>query len=813
MLAIATDMYVDKDMSRVDIVVQPERGPTQTTQVNLFPELEGQFLPGTFSIIEGSEPGEFVRIRVIARQDDRVRVVREAALKVPRRRTALLSMPIQWLCDGHVRQEGQLHRSSCDEGFTCISGACQPDAIDEATLPDYEIEEVFGGGNATGGGSCFDALECFASRFEPSLDLANCRLATEARDDLNVAVWLPPGGDGHCTDTDCWIPLDRSALVGWSEADGGASVQLPPAVCERIQAGAGRVIASTACASKTPGIPTCGPWTLVGTAPGADVVTGGPGESLSNDSLVAELDVATRRLASEVAAACGGLAQLTPPPEPSIEDLNNLCDVARSAVAAVVPLTWYHIPTRCWPDQATQLECEGQCAPDCPAGRLEDRCLVNSLSGTCDQACNTRVCLGSDATPITCTGACNGNSEGTCGGTCLGECRGTCQNPGLDGLCDGACEGTCVGLCQGRVEGTCRGRCDGDPNLAPEACAAGARCMGGCAGEYGAVTCDGQLGPSTCALDLGCEGNCRALAHFRVQCDRARSWIQSKPGLDPALHISLEGALPTLLNARDVQTFAMFDEASRMLERMRADSGSPPNVVAQLQGLIDLLGVIKMKATDLLANVGAERGGPGPSNGPPGAITCEALEAAGVLPLIDDLEDGDSFLLPNEGRDGAWHLTHDRTGQLSLTEPPIPENGGANASGKAMHISGSGHTEWGGGLSLDLRNSGAPYDASVYRGIKFWARGNTSLKLIFAQANLSPGHPCSTCVLPNEECGRFYTTDVLLDDVWREYVIDWTILGHDFQGGTPFGPDQLQTVQFEAPAPAFDFWIDDVTFF
>src|SRR5688500_12535034 len=105
MLAISTDMYIDKDVSRVDIIVQPERGPMQSTQFNLFPALDGKFLPGTFAIIEGSRPGEFVRVRIIARRDDFVRVVREAAVRVPRHRTALLSMPIQWLCDGHVREE------------------------------------------------------------------------------------------------------------------------------------------------------------------------------------------------------------------------------------------------------------------------------------------------------------------------------------------------------------------------------------------------------------------------------------------------------------------------------------------------------------------------------------------------------------------------------------------------------------------------------------------------------------------------------------------------------------------------------------
>jgi hypothetical protein len=30
---------------------------------------------------------------------------------------------------------------------------------------------------------------------------------------------------------------------------------------------------------------------------------------------------------------------------------------------------------------------------------------------------------------------------------------------------------------------------------------------------------------------------------------------------------------------------------------------------------------------------------------------------------------------------------------------------------------------------------------------------------------------------------------------------------------SPFAPDQLMTIQFEAPAPdPFDFWIDDVSF-
>ena len=178
MLAISTDMYVDKDLDRVEIIVQPENGLAQSSEVNLFPALQGRYLPGTFSIVEGSQPGEYIRVRLIARQGpSRPRVVREAALKIPRARTALLAMPLQWLCDGHVRQEAQQTRSDCEEGYTCIGGTCQLDEVDEALLPTYQSEDVFGGGNATGGGSCFDTLPCFEQSSEPELDLPRWRVA------------------------------------------------------------------------------------------------------------------------------------------------------------------------------------------------------------------------------------------------------------------------------------------------------------------------------------------------------------------------------------------------------------------------------------------------------------------------------------------------------------------------------------------------------------------------------------------------------------------------------------------------------------
>jgi hypothetical protein len=55
--------------------------------------------------------------------------------------------------------------------------------------------------------------------------------------------------------------------------------------------------------------------------------------------------------------------------------------------------------------------------------------------------------------------------------------------------------------------------------------------------------------------------------------------------------------------------------------------------------------------------------------------------------------------------------------------------------------------------------------------------------------------------------------EVSLTAVWNAYSISWPILVPPTAIDTPFAPDQLMTIQFEAPAPdPFDFWIDDVSF-
>jgi hypothetical protein len=822
MLAISTDMYVDKDVSRVDIIVQPERGPAQSRQVNLFPALEGLFLPGTFSIIEGSNPGEFVRVRLVARQSDRARVVREAALKVPQRRTALLTMPIQWLCDGRVRQEGQQSRSDCDEGYTCISGSCKLDEVNEALLPTYQSEEVFGGGNATGGGSCFDTLPCFERSEQAPLDVESCVLDTPVTADLNVAAVLPPGGDGHCTTSDCLIPLDASALSGWSPAESGNRVQLPTGLCDRVRAGTARVRLSHSCPSKTPATPTCGPWTLVGTEPGAEPTADTNSDTNPNpnspitgtEQLGEELTSLSNELALQVARACASLTQASPPANPAPVDLSNLCQAASAALGPSAPFTWYHLPARCWPDSERQLSCETACSSSCNPGTLADRCEVNSLAGNCLGPCDSRQCLGSQPTPTTCVGACNGNVTGSCQGQCLGSCSTGCTTPSANGSCDAYCDGICTGLCLGRVEGVCQGHCDGDPMVPATPCSAGTLCLGACSTGLTELRCASQLGNSPCALD-GCISDCIAIGRVDSSCDPATVWLLPPPGFDTNLGASLPGSLADLITIRDARGAAARDEASRWRDRLSSNTNTAAGALESAQKVVDLLDAVINGSKAVLAAVGPARQGsmPGGFVPPVTTPTCDITTSSGVMPLIDDFEDGNAQILSIDGRNGSWSVGQDGTGTLSTPVPPVPADGGANGSLRAMHLAGSGFSQWGANLTLELRNGASPYDASAYRGIKFSARGAGRLRVIFMQQNLAPGHPCSTCDTAGGECGLLYSTDISLTDTWSPIVIDWPILLAPTVINTPFAPNQLMTIQFEAPAAdLFDVWIDDLSF-
>ena len=106
----------------------------------------------------------------------------------------------------------------------------------------------------------------------------------------------------------------------------------------------------------------------------------------------------------------------------------------------------------------------------------------------------------------------------------------------------------------------------------------------------------------------------------------------------------------------------------------------------------------------------------------------QALVATGDAPSIDDFEDGDDAISPNEQRRGFWRWV--RETDAPGTAPallPIPRPAANSFSGHAannalaLHVRGGRLSDWGAAVEFTFRP--ACYDASRYAGIAFSARG------------------------------------------------------------------------------------------
>lgn len=263
MLAITTDLAIDKDMNQVHIEVTDQNGlVVDSSDRDIIPTGDDA-LPGTLALVPPNSGGQVVHVVVSAKKNGKPvpRVVREAIAKVPTDRVAMLRMPLHFLCADLP--------DSCEENFTCKAGKCVTAEVDSNLLPEYAENAVFGGGDARGTGSyCLDAQACFEKTQILAPRTSDCSVPLPQGADLaklNVALVLPPMTDGHCVADDsgtpqagnCLMPLDSDADEGFVVS--GNRIQLPPAACQRPSVMG--ISVTTACRTKDLSIPICGPWT------------------------------------------------------------------------------------------------------------------------------------------------------------------------------------------------------------------------------------------------------------------------------------------------------------------------------------------------------------------------------------------------------------------------------------------------------------------------------------------------------------------------------------------------------------------------
>ncbi|MBK8254306.1 MAG: hypothetical protein IPK82_16765 [Polyangiaceae bacterium] len=282
---VKTDMAPPKDFNKLRIEVFNEG--------NLKFQFEGPVpgdpgdearivLPSTLGLVAPEDPTNSIRIAIGVRSGGKegpVRVVREVVTTIPIDRTAMLNVPIQFLCKSEeipFDNSGNLKSSDCPDGKTCIAGRCEDNVVDSATLPDYDPDSLFGGSDDPTKGQCFDVQTCFAEAElidSVNFDLDSCSFPVPqsiTAKNLNLALGVE--SDGICNGRGCFVVLDANSDTGWRLNDGETKIILPPGVCDNLKGTDPSglkvlqvVQASTkdGCPQKDFTYPTCGPWSAV----------------------------------------------------------------------------------------------------------------------------------------------------------------------------------------------------------------------------------------------------------------------------------------------------------------------------------------------------------------------------------------------------------------------------------------------------------------------------------------------------------------------------------------------------------------------
>jgi hypothetical protein len=216
--------------------------------------------------------------------------------------------------------------------------------------------------------------------------------------------------------------------------------------------------------------------------------------------------------------------------------------------------------------------------------------------------------------------------------------------------------------------------------------------------------------------------------------------------------------------------------------------------------------------------------------GPQGAQPCAedaskatadggSADAKGEEPLIEAVVPTGTLIwdgasISNNGESlappGSWFVYSDKSPKGEKKPPSVEEFMTAVENG-ALHTTGKGYTEWGGGVGTNLIGAPmlTPVDASKYRGIKFKASGKTPMKfLIGSVATMPEFGKCKKCYDHHMKLIKD------LSDEPKVYEITWAELKQTGWGDkAKFDPKTIVALNFTSKdAIAWDFTLDDVAF-
>lgn len=173
--------------------------------------------------------------------------------------------------------------------------------------------------------------------------------------------------------------------------------------------------------------------------------------------------------------------------------------------------------------------------------------------------------------------------------------------------------------------------------------------------------------------------------------------------------------------------------------------------------------------------------------------------------MIDDFTSQGCVLPTINGRQGGWYQFDDGTNTDGGVDPFMmvcnaPVSGGAPGSTMALELSSPVGFPNYAGCGTDLNSVGGvnkPYNLTGYKGVAFWAMGNSDLNFRLLMTD-------------NSQWG--YSVNVT--STWQEFVVPLTSLALENNTTSEAGaldPTMVTTLQFGILSKEpFDVWIEDI---
>jgi hypothetical protein len=296
-------MQAPKDISVVSVYVETNGVPKLDLLGRVRPDGAIAF-PSTLAIVEPDEVGAQVRIRVIAFQETRARVVRDVLTTIPHQQVGMLRLPVSFLDDGLATgtlpmadlpvgpsnpsgppevlsgtggtqfqptnpdpASPEFIKTTCDfsKAQTSVAGVCQDAKVASAKLASYSDPAVFGDGGTPDNPVCFPVAQCFAKA--QSMPITNITMApdgscsfpilpTEKGKNWNCAL-ATTDGTGASAKGQSLVPLQNDPGEGFLVQPGKVVVMVP-GVCKRLMSGnASLLLDKSSCPTKSEATPVC----------------------------------------------------------------------------------------------------------------------------------------------------------------------------------------------------------------------------------------------------------------------------------------------------------------------------------------------------------------------------------------------------------------------------------------------------------------------------------------------------------------------------------------------------------------------------